>query len=162
DTADEQIEYLVITEPIPAGSTVIENSISGNFDRYELTPTGITFYVGARRDVGVIGYDLHGYLPGKYRATPTIVRNAYRPDQMAVAKPQTLTVLPLGAKSSDNYRRSPRELYELGKRHFDRGQLELAAPYLQELFTNWNLGGDFYKETVRMLLDVSLAANKPA
>lgn len=161
-TADHELEYLVVTEPIPAGAAVIENSITGTFERYEIGAGEITFYIGARRDVGTIRYDLHGYLPGEYHTTPTIVRNAYRPDQMAVSQPKDLTVLALGATSPDKYRLTPRELFELGQMHFNAGQLAQAAPYLHELYTQWNLGGDYYKETVRMLLDVNLAQNKPA
>lgn len=161
-TVDEELEYLVVTEPIPAGAAVIENSIHGEYERYELAPDAITFYLGARRGPLTIGYDMHGYSPGEYRTTPTIVRNAYRPDQMAVAKPKDLKVLALGEKSGDKYRLTPRELYELGKRHFDKGQLALAAPYLNELVKDWNLEGNHYKDTVRMLLDVNLAQNKPA
>src|SRR6185369_13370536 len=89
-------------------------------------------------------------------AAPTIVRNAYRPDQMAVSKVEPLAVLPLGGKSADKYRLSPRELYELGKRHFDKGEFEQAAPHLTEAFSSWNLAPEFYKDTVRMLLDVRL------
>lgn len=161
-TADYEVEYLVITEPIPAGTAVIESSITGNFERFEVGAGAITFYVGSRRSIGTIGYDLHGYLPGDYRTTPTIVRNAYRLDQMAVAKTKDMKVLPLGEKAPDKYRLTPRELYELGKRQFDKGQLAQAAPHLNELYTQWNLGGEFYKDTVRMLLDVNLAQNKPA
>lgn len=161
-TVEEELEYLVVTEPIPAGATVIENSIQGEFERYELAPDAITFYLGARRGPLTIRYDMHGYLPGEYRTTPTVVRNAYRPDQMAVAKPKDLKVLALGAKSGDKYRLTPRELFELGQRHFNKGQLALAAPYLNELVKDWNLDGEHYQETVRMLLDVNLAANKPA
>jgi uncharacterized protein YfaS (alpha-2-macroglobulin family)/tetratricopeptide (TPR) repeat protein len=291
NTPDHELEYLVVTEPVPAGAAVIENSIHGNFERYEIGPGSITFYVGSQRDnhkqaqvsaseerileilgsparsfeffeapltevvsrlkedheipividekafaaaaigtdtlitknlkgitlrsalklmlkdhalsfaikdevliittqeqvdnnpdyraanadtvpdfaiaggsgaAGAISYDVHGYLPGDYRTTPTIVRNAYRPDQMAVAKVKDLKVLALGQKSPDKYQLTPRELYELGKRHFDKGQLAEAAPHLNELYTQWSLGGEFYKDTVRMLLDVNLAANKPA
>jgi uncharacterized protein YfaS (alpha-2-macroglobulin family)/tetratricopeptide (TPR) repeat protein len=162
NTAEQELEYRVITEPVPAGAAVIENSISGSYERFEIGPGSITFYIGARKDIGTISYDVHGYLPGDYRTTPTVVRNAYRPDQIAVAKAKDLKVLALGEKSADKYRLTPRELFELGKRHFDKGQLAEAAPYLNELYAQWSLGGDFYKETVRMLLDVNLAANKPA
>ena len=30
--------YLVVTEPIPAGASVLTESISGTFDRYEIEP----------------------------------------------------------------------------------------------------------------------------
>src|SRR5260370_976912 len=45
---DEQFDYLVYTESIPAGTTVLTDSIRGQFDRYEITPGAITFYLGDR------------------------------------------------------------------------------------------------------------------
>ncbi|MGH7136128.1 MAG: hypothetical protein ACREHD_10330, partial [Pirellulales bacterium] len=85
DTPDEKVEYLVVTEPLPAGVTVIEQSVTGAFERFELTPGEITFFVGSQKWPGAIEFDVHGYLPGEYHAGPTTVRNAYRPEQLAVA-----------------------------------------------------------------------------
>ena len=34
----EQLEYLVITEPIPAGATVIQQTVRGGFERFEVAP----------------------------------------------------------------------------------------------------------------------------
>lgn len=153
---EEQLEYLVITEPIPAGTTVIEQSITGGFERYELSPGMITFYVGTRRYIEGIRYEVHGYLPGKYRALPTVVRSAYRPDQFVITSVKEMAVLALGAQSADEYRLSPQELYELGKRHFDRHEYEKSGKYLQDLFANWRLAVDPYKDTARMLLDIHL------
>ncbi len=45
-TADEQLDYLVITEPLPAGASVLADSVRGSFERYEVSPGTITFYVG--------------------------------------------------------------------------------------------------------------------
>ena len=36
-TADEQLDYLVITEPIPAGASVLADSVRGSFERYEIS-----------------------------------------------------------------------------------------------------------------------------
>lgn len=153
---EEQLEYLVVTEPIPAGTTVIEQSITGGFERYEISPGMITFYVGTRRYIDTIRYEVHGYLPGKYRAVQTVVRSAYRPDQFATTAVKELAVLALGAQSADEYRLTPQELYELGKRHYDRHEYEKSGKYLQDLFANWKLTADPYKDTARMLLDIHL------
>jgi uncharacterized protein YfaS (alpha-2-macroglobulin family)/tetratricopeptide (TPR) repeat protein len=153
---DEQLEYLVVTEPIPAGTTVIEQSITGGFERYEISPGMITFYVGTRRYIDTIRYEVHGYLPGKYRAVQTVVRSAYRPDQFVAAAVKELAVLALGATSADEYRLTPQELYELGKRHYERHEYEKSGKYLQDLFANWRLSVDPYKDTARMLLDIHL------
>jgi uncharacterized protein YfaS (alpha-2-macroglobulin family)/TolA-binding protein len=157
NTPADQLEYLVVTEPIPSGATVIERSVQGGFERFDIGPGAITFYVGSRQYPGTIRYELYGYLPGKYRAAPTVVRNAYRPEQLAVAAAKPLDVLPLGAASADPYRLTPQELYELGKREFDAGRLAEAGKHLGELVAKWNLKADVYKHAVGMLLDVHLA-----
>ena len=38
NTPREQLEYLVVTEPIPSGATVIEKAVSGDFERFEIMP----------------------------------------------------------------------------------------------------------------------------
>ncbi len=155
-TPDEQLDYLVLTEPLPAGVSVIESSIAGGFERYEIQPGAIIFYIGSRRYVDTIQFDVHGYMPGTYRAAPTFVRNAYRPEQLAVAEARALTVLPQGAASGDEYRLTPRELFELGRRYFERRQYDAAGRYLSELTVNWQLQPDPHREAVQMLLDVYL------
>ena len=162
DTPEEHLEYLVITEPIPSGAAIIENSVSGPFERFEISPSGITFYVGNRRSIGTIRYELYGYLPGEYRTGPTVVRNAHHPEQMVVSQPKSLAVLHLGAKSSDEYRLTPRELYELGKHHFQKHDFKTAEKHLSGLFENWNLRAEVYKDVVKMLLDVHLELGSPA
>ncbi|HET6879013.1 MAG TPA: tetratricopeptide repeat protein, partial [Pirellulales bacterium] len=153
---NEKMEYLIVTEPLPAGVTVIEQSISGAFGRYELTPGAITFFLGGQPHPDAITFDVHGYLPGEWRAGPTTVRNAYRPEQLAVAEVRELTVLPLGARSQDEYRLSPRELFEFGKRYFEKKEWAAAATHLTELVNKWQLQPQFYQESARMLLDVYL------
>ncbi|HEX7375938.1 MAG TPA: tetratricopeptide repeat protein, partial [Pirellulales bacterium] len=152
--APEKLDYLVVTERLPAGVTVIEQSIQGAQGRYELAPGEITFFLGGQS--GAISFDVHGYLPGEWRAGPTTVRNAYRPEQLAVADVRALGVLPLGAKSQDEYRLSPRELFEFGKRYFERHDWQAAAKHLSDLVDHWQLQPKSYQESARMLLDVYL------
>jgi hypothetical protein len=105
---------------------------------------------------------VHGYLAGQYRTGPTVVRSAYRLDQMAVSERASLAVLPLGQKSEDAYRLTPRELYELGKRLFEKGDYAAAGPHLTELLAKWNVEPNAYKESARMLLDIHLRTGPPA
>jgi len=162
DTPESQYEYLVITEPIPSGATVIEKSVAGPFERFEISPDAITFYIGSRRSIGTICYELYGYLPGAYRAGPTVIRNAHRPEQLVVSTPKSLAVLPLGAASSDKYRLTPDELYALGKHFFDKGEFKTAGKHLTELVEKWDLDPDPYRQSVKMLMDVHLATGPPS
>lgn len=162
DTPAEQLEYLVLVEPLPAGATVIERSVSGAFERFEITPGAIIFYLGSRPHGGVLRYELYGYLPGAYRAGPTMVRDAHRLDRMAIAASKSLAVLAAGSESADAYRLTPQELYELGKLEFDKGRMAEASKHLTELVEKWNLRTEVYKHVVQMLLDVHLATGRAA
>jgi uncharacterized protein YfaS (alpha-2-macroglobulin family)/TolA-binding protein len=160
-TPKEHLQYLIVTEPVPAGAAVIPDSVRGGFERFEIVSGGIQFYVGDRPKVEPIHYELRGYLPGEYRAAPTLARNAYHPEQMAVASAASLTVLPLGTPSGDKYRLSPRELYELGQRAAAKGDWKTAGQQLTDLVEHWNLKPDVYQRTVEMLLDVHLELGPP-
>ncbi len=160
-TPDQELPYLVITEPILSGTSVVENSIHGAFERYELVPGAIIFYVGNRRHLGTIQYELNGYLGGRYRSAPTIVRDAYNAAQIAVSDTKELEVLPLGSTSSDPYRMTPQEMFELGKRFFDKRDFAATATQLGKLLTEWNLQPEPYQESVRKLLDAHLEIGPP-
>jgi tetratricopeptide (TPR) repeat protein len=166
NTPEDQLEYLVVTEPLPSGATVIEKSVRGGFERFEVSPGAITFYVGNRRHPGTIHYELSGYLPGKYRAAPTVIRDAYRPEKLAASEPKPLDVLAFGSQSADKYRLTPQELFELGKLHFakkDQENLKAAGGHLSGLLTEWkNLNDETYKGSIQMLLDVHLELGPPA
>ena len=140
---------------MPAGTAVIEDSVRGPFERFEISPGTITFYVGNRpqhrRSLRI------ARLPaGQYRPTPTLVRDAYRPDAYRRSEPRTAGGA--GRRGGQRRRVSPHaaRTYELGRRHFEKGDLAAAAKHLNELFNQWNLKPEFYKETVQMLLDVHL------
>ncbi|HZZ71655.1 MAG TPA: tetratricopeptide repeat protein [Pirellulales bacterium] len=156
NTPEDQIEYLVVTEPLPAGTTVIENSIHGGFERYEINPGSITFYIGSRTHIEPIQFDVYGYTPGVYKVGPTVLRNAYRPDQLAVSATRTLTVLPLGSKSADEYQLTPQELFELGKIEFAKHDDAAAGQHLSTLLAKWNVEPNVYKNVAQLMLDIRL------
>ena len=141
---------------------MIESSVTGGFERFEVGPGSITFYVGNRRGIQEIRFDLDGYLPGHYRAGPTMIRDAYKPESLAVSTVKELTVLPLGGKSADAYQLTPVELYELAKREFAKKEFKTAGEHLDELLAKWNVNPDTYKESARMLLDLRLETGPPA
>ena len=159
---DEQLEYLVVTEPVPSGASVVEHSVRGGFERFELSPGAITFYVGNRREPEPIRYEVYGYLPGDYRAVPAVVRNAYRPEQLAVSAPKSLAVLPLGAKSADPYRLTPGRAFRAGQTRLPQGRPEDGRPPSDRPVEGLEPHPDAYKQTVQMLLDVHLELGPPA
>lgn len=161
ESVSQSAEYLVVHETIPNGTEVVADSVTGPFEHYEIVPGGITFYLGDQLELGTIRYELHGTLPGEYRAAPTMIRNAYRPGEMVVANAMPLTVLPAGEKSSDAYRLSPMELFDLGQHFYGERQYEQAAKHLGDLFANWTLRPGVYQNVARMLLDIHLELGPP-
>jgi len=157
----ESLDYLVLTEPLPCGTQIVEGSITGDFERYELAPGQITFYLGRVRGSGSIQFDLYGTSAGEYRLGPTILRGYRDPAQMVTTAPRLLTVLPAGEKSSDEYKLTPRELYELGTRYLAKGDQTRAGLYLSELFDKYQLRPEIYRETAQKLLEVSLQQGQP-
>ena len=161
DVPEEHLEYLVVTEPLPSGVTVIEDSVRGGFERFEIGAGAITFYIGNRRYVSTISFDVHGFLPGDYRIAPPVLRDAYRPDLLATSTPDSLAVLPIDATSNDVYKLTPRELFELGRWHYDREEMAETSKYLKQLMDAWKLKPDFYKQSTEMLLNAHLEIGPP-
>ncbi len=96
-TVDEQLDYLVVTEPLPAGASVLADSVRGSFERYEISAGSITFYLGDAPYPGALKYTLVGYVPGSFHAAPTVIRSFYQPQRIAVSTAKSLDVLPKGA-----------------------------------------------------------------
>ena len=67
-----------------------------------------------------------------------------------------LAVLDRGAKSADEYRLTPVELYEFGKRYVAKRSWQAADEHLTPLFESWRLQDNIYQEVVRMLFQTSL------
>ncbi|MFQ6039969.1 MAG: MG2 domain-containing protein [Candidatus Poribacteria bacterium] len=146
--------YLVIDEYLPAGTMLVEGSVSGNQQYYEVGDGVITFYYPPKRRVEDYRYQLITYAPGAYRAMPTVMRDAMRPSEMRIFATEnagdTLAVLAPGEKSKDKYRMNDSELYELGKAHFDDGKYAEALEFLEKLYRRNQRYNE--RELARMLL----------
>ncbi|WP_182868017.1 tetratricopeptide repeat protein [Rhodopirellula sp. JC639] len=154
--------YLMLVEPIPAGCTILEETISGVFDRYELTPGAITFYIGDSKTPGDIRYALAGDLPGSYRMAPAVLASFYNPSEIAVSDPAAIGVLSRGKKSADEYTLTPDELFELGKAYYAKGDHQQAFDSLHQLHANWQLHTQPYQETVLLLFRAATQLDRHA
>lgn len=147
-------DFLIVREPIPAGTTVLESSIEGTYEYYRVGDGEITVYAGRRWPPMELEYTLVGYAPGTYRVLPTVVESVYAPGRRAVGTPAELTVLDRGEESKDPYRPTPDELYHLGKAHFDDGNYGRAGELLEQLWSQWQekLENKYRRQAARMLL----------
>jgi hypothetical protein len=169
--------YIVLREPIPSGCRVLEDSIRGSFERYEIGSGEITFFFYQRRG-GSVNYDLYGSQEGNYRTLPSKVWAFDQPNLSGYGTFKKFAVLHRDAKPKDEYKLTPDELFFLGKAHFDRGvgagvpasptaesDLKNAESYLTELYDKdadpkgWKLRDDPARETARMLFTLALRRN---
>ena len=152
---------LVVTESIPAGVSLVEGKISGSFERYEILPGAIRFYF-PNSYYANFSYEVSGYIPGKFRALPTLVQNANKPGQYAVGTTGKLDVLPLGVASKDTYQYSPGEYFFLAKYYLGKENYDQTILHLETLQKKWRLDPAPYKEMVEMLFRAYLAKNNDA
>ena len=87
DTTPEwERDFLIVEEHVPAGATVIEGSVQTSATSYHLADGVLTFYFAPDQNPGAITYDVHGYLPGQYRALPASIRSAYEPGRFHLGR----------------------------------------------------------------------------
>ena len=161
-------EELLLVEPIPSGARVVPASLDGCFERAEILPGRIVFFLNRNERSGSIHYALEGVFPGSNLVSPTVLRRAGRDAPLAVAEPKSLVVLPQGWRSTDPYRLSPDELLRLGATAKRKGDADAAIRYYTELFESWHNQPGFglseaaYKQTVVALMELGMGRTAPA
>ncbi len=140
----EDVDFLTLTVPIPAGCTVMKGSVGGNVLYHEVRGNELMVNIGQHRGSGRLNFTLVGVIPGEYKVLPCTMRSSYQLDQYAFSKPQQLTVLPRGSESSDPYRETPDELYHLGIAMLEAGDDDGAFSMLSKLYSDF--GADLHTQ----------------
>ena len=157
-------DYLVLDVPLPAGTQLLEGSVTGNHRSYEVHPGRLLVQVGQLRGGGSISYTLIGSEVGEYKSLPAILRSTYQPGRFAVATPMALTVLDRDRTSPDSYRPTPDELFHLGRAQYnDRDYVE-ARGRLGQLYDTWRdqLHENTLRETAEMMLFMGIEEGNSA
>jgi tetratricopeptide (TPR) repeat protein len=161
NTREWESDFLVVEEHLPAGTTMIEGSLSTQASSFEVAGGVLTLYFPPGANPGVTTYDVFGYVPGQYRALPASVRSAYEPGRFHLGQPADFRVRQAGEPNADPYKPTPDELYASGKAHFDAGRFAEAAEVLEPLFGGYTLRDDIAKDSARMLLLISIRQGQP-
>ena len=153
-------DALVLEEYLPAGAQLVQGSINTSASSYETGDGVIRFYFAADQWPNAT-YELHGYLPGGYRALPPSLRSVYEPGKVHLGPEGSLSILDAGEPLTDPYRPTPDELYHRGKGLFDLGRVLESAGPLEALWGGYTLRDDIAKDTARMLLTAAIQAKNP-
>lgn len=121
--------WFVLDIPLPAGTTLMEGSLSVSENpRTEVHDAFIRVYFINR--CPSVGYVLNGYIPGKFRMLPPVIREIGNPGFMAVGPSANLAVLAPGEKSPDPFVMNIGERFALGQCHFNDGDYATALEFL--------------------------------
>jgi alpha-2-macroglobulin len=160
--SEEQVNYLTLRVPIPAGTSVVADSVRGDLQHYEIGRQEILVQIGQHRGTGHLNFTLVGSLPGDYRSLPARLENAHEPQDFALSKPMKLLILPRGGASSDEYRATPDELYNLGLAMLEKGQDQAAYQSLSALYREFGnqLRDNIMATTAGKLLFLAIDRNQ--
>lgn len=125
--------WFVLDISLPAGARLVEDSFHiGNNLHPEIDANSIRIYF--TNACPSVSYDLTGYVPGKFRILPAVIREIGNPAFMAVGPTPELTVLAAGEKSPDPYVMNIGERFALGQCNFNDGEDAKALEYLAAVF----------------------------
>ena len=125
--------WFMLEIPLPAGARLVEGSVSVSDNlRCEVHPTFLRVYFTNR--CPSVTYDLSGYVPGKFRILPCVIREIGNPAYIAVGPTPALTVLATGEKSPDEYIMNISERFALGQCYFNDGDDATALEFLAAVF----------------------------
>lgn len=151
-------DYLVLEAPLPAGARVLEKTVAGSFQSFDVRDGLLTVFLGSRAGSGTISFELLGANPGEYRVLPARVSSATDPGRYGLSKVQNLSVLPTDATSPDKYRATPDELFHLGKAMFENEDFDQSHARLSALFEQFEttLRPSELKAVANMMLHMSI------
>ncbi|MFT5467375.1 MAG: hypothetical protein ACI8UO_002479 [Verrucomicrobiales bacterium] len=127
--------FIEIEESIPAGSLLVPGSLSANAAKFEQSGNVLRI-TGLPGWNGKLTYKLAAVRSGTWSAPPTIIADGCRPERFLVGLPSTLTILPPGQKTPDQYEMNADERFELARLQFGADAYDEALIHLEAIEEN--------------------------
>lgn len=153
-------DYFTMLVPLPAGTRVLDGSVQGGFETFELEPGRLIAYFPQVQSRSHLEFTLVASEVGSFRALPPRVFDTFDPSRVAIGEPTRLEVLPHGESSPDTYRPTPDELFHLGSTMFWFGDDAGARERLSTLYEEFSevLRPAQLRETAEHLLFLGIRA----
>ncbi|MCB9914544.1 MAG: tetratricopeptide repeat protein [Planctomycetes bacterium] len=157
-------DYFTLEVPLPAGTRVLDGSVQGGFQAYEVQPGRVVASYAQTKHSGYLRMTLIASEPGDYRVLPAVLRNSLDPSRVAVGEPLALKVLGADERSSDVYRPTPDELFHLGAAMYDHQDYVGARERLTALYDGFadGLRPERLREAAERLLFLGIRAGDAA
>ena len=148
--------YYVLEETIPAGSFVLDGSVTSNHVKMEPTAYGFRLWFKPGR-IESVRYSLVARRPGIWNVPPDVLRDACETRFYQNGPEAKLTVLPPGETPKEKYEMNRDELFELATKFFQEGDLAKAREHLFWPITDAEGRKLYERDVARMLLWIHTA-----
>ena len=145
--------YFVLEETIPAGSFVLDGSITSNHVKMEPTAYGFRLWFKPGR-IESVRYSLVARNPGIWNVPPDVLRDACETRHYQNGPEAKLTVLPPGETPKEKYEMNRDEHFELATKLFEENNFTEARVHLDKL--RGDVG--YERDVARMLLWIFTAS----
>lgn len=143
--------FLQVDEEIPAGCLFVEGSLRHNADRVDRLGNflRLRYGPGTMEDITYQVIALH---PGAWTAKAAVVADPYAPTRCRRGAANTLTILPPGTPSPDEYAMNRAEHFELARLSFDQKNADECLKHLDAVVAAGKISQDEERDIARMRL----------
>ncbi len=163
--AREDVEYVVVEDPLPAGCDVVETEVAGDFHRFERRDTRCAFFF-TRLPKGrtEIRYTVYAVVPGEYRVLPATAFGMYDPELRGRSSDDRFEIIPEAAVQAlvPPSEPTPDALYALGLRASSEGRHAEVLDHLEGLPGRYPLVDAAHDEILSRVLHAALALGRDA
>ena len=124
---------IVIEEHLPAGTAIVNESLSGIACHHEIEDSTLFLYYPAGHPVEDFTYRLRGICSGQYHVLPTAIAEMSTGTRISVGSGFRLSVIPWSEPTGVNHALNDQEKWRLGQLHLNNGNYETAFQLLSQL-----------------------------
>lgn len=137
DAVEGEADWLLLEVPLPAGVRVRRASLQGTFAFAEVLPGRLIAHIPPDAGSAALYFEMEGVAPGRYRVAPAVLRSASSYSQATIGKASDFEVLAADQRGQDPYRRTPDELFALGKAAIADGEKQAGREALEQLMAEF-------------------------
>jgi alpha-2-macroglobulin len=159
--ARDELSYVIVEDPLPAGVEVVEGQATGPFDWQERRDEKQVFFLtDVPKGTTTLTYLVQAIHPGRFTAMPTFAYPMYEPEIWGRSGEQSLTVVPESGvigRPVTSEGITPDEIYQIAVNDFNADRFDEARKALSRLLVEFKLLDKVREECQAMLMRAAFA-----
>ncbi len=156
----QELSYVIVEDPLPAGCEVLEEGMTGGFDHQERRDEKMAFFF-TKLPAGKteVTYLIQAVFPGRYHVMPTWVSPMYRPEIFGRGPEHRLAILTESeatAKRGPATEELPDETYANGKKAWKEGRAADTKEAFGKLLERGDLRDEIAEELLGVILSIAI------